>query len=162
MPNPFANLTLADVMPYILWGLGWLLFFFYLRGQLTPKRLLSIWETEGVLSGRQIMAWIIGLYGLYGRCTGRLSAADMEACFQAAYILFGIGGVVNAVSKYKPAPAQVNAGEMKVGEHASNVVVGVETTGTQLGPQPAPPAAPGKPAAEKDPREMSYGEILAS
>lgn len=74
----------------------------WLRKDLTPKLFLSIFETTGVLSARQILAWIIALFGLCMRAAGRLDNDGMEKCFEWATLLFGIGGAVKAVAAIKP------------------------------------------------------------
>jgi len=89
-----------------------LLLWLWLRKELTPKRFLSIWESDtGVLSSRQILAWVIAIYGMYGRYLGNLDNDGLGRCFEAAFILFGIGGLVQAAAKIKPATT-INAKEV--------------------------------------------------
>ena len=74
----------------------------YLRKDLPPDKFLSIWETDGVLSSRQILAWVIACYGMYMRYLGNLEDEGLWKCFEASFILFGIGGAVKAVAAIKP------------------------------------------------------------
>ena len=74
----------------------------WLRKELTPRAFLSIWQTDGVLSSRQILAWVIACYGMYMRYLGNLDNDGLWKCFEASFILFGIGGAVKAVAAIKP------------------------------------------------------------
>lgn len=97
-----------------LWVLGVFLLWLWLHKELTPKRFLSIWETDGTLSSRQILAWVTALYGMAmraamvtdaaGKVTPRLDNDGLDVCLQASFILFGIGGFVKAAEKIKPTP----------------------------------------------------------
>lgn len=110
-----------ELQSILLWGAGIGLVWFWLRKELTPKRFLTIFETDGTLSARQLLAWILALYGMSMRAAGRLDNDGLDVCLQASFILFGIGGAVKVAERIKPA-TQINAknvNDMNVGAASS-------------------------------------------
>ena len=99
----------AGVLPVVAWALAGLLLWLWLRRELTPKRFLSIWETDGTLSSRQILAWVVACFGMFMRAGGQFDNEGMQVCFECSFILFGIGGVVKAAGRLKPAANIVQA-----------------------------------------------------
>jgi hypothetical protein len=71
-------------------------------GGRTPARFLAIWETDGVLSSRQIAAWVLLLWSLFMRSAGRIDNEALRIGLEMVVVLFGIGGIVKAVGKVKP------------------------------------------------------------
>jgi hypothetical protein len=90
------------VWPLLLWVLPFAALAYWQRNTLTPAKALSIFESDGVLSARQILAWVVSLYGMLMRAAGRLDDAGLNACFQCSFILFGIGGLVKAAAVVGP------------------------------------------------------------
>ncbi|HEX8658249.1 MAG TPA: hypothetical protein VF690_11960 [Hymenobacter sp.] len=91
------------------WAAVLFLLWLWLRKELTPKRFLSIFETDGTLSSRQILAWVIAIWALGMRSADRITDDTLRIALEAVMVLFGIGGLVRAVDKYKPSTT-VNAG----------------------------------------------------
>ena len=102
---PVEALRTATILVLVVCAARWL------RKDLTPRRLLSIFETNGVLSARQILAWIIALFGLFMRAADHLDNQGMEQCFEWATLLFGIGGAVKAVAALKPTTVNAEKGD---------------------------------------------------
>lgn len=89
----------------------------WLRRELTPKRFLSIFETEGVLSARQLLAWVIAIWAMGMRSANRIDNETFATALESTWVLFGIGGIARAVEKYKPAPvvkAETKEGDVNV------------------------------------------------
>ncbi|RSK50132.1 hypothetical protein [Hymenobacter rigui] len=110
LPDTFFLYAVRLLVALLLW--------LWLRKELTPKRVLSIWESEGVLSSRQILAWVVALFGLFMRAADRIDNDALSHCFECSFILFGIGGAVQLASKIKPATtvnAKVDAENLNVG-----------------------------------------------
>ena len=96
-------------MPYLLfllhllaWVFLLLLLWLWLRKELTPRRFLSIFETDGVLSARQVFAWVVGVWALAMRTAGRIDNETFRYALESVWVLFGIGGLVKAVGAIKP------------------------------------------------------------
>lgn len=104
------------------WAVGLLILWFWLRKDLTPARFLSIFETEGTLSARQLLAWVLAIYGMSMRAAGRLDNDGLDVCLQASFILFGIGGAVKVADRIKPATT-VNAANVDAKVQANDVTV---------------------------------------
>ena len=105
---------LSFVLPVLAWAAGFLLLWLWLRHDLTPKKFLSIWETDGTLSSRQILAWVVAVFGMSMRAAGRLDNAGMEICFECSFILFGIGGAVKLADKIKLPGTEVTAKKAEI------------------------------------------------
>ena len=99
---------LLALLHLLAWVFLVLFLWLWLRKELTPKRFLSIWESDNVLSSRQILAWVLAIWALGMRSAGRIDNESFRYALESVWVLFGIGGAVKAVEKYKPAPT-VNA-----------------------------------------------------
>ena len=93
IPVYLVHAAFAAVVVVWLW--------FWLRKDLTPACFLAIWETDGVLSSRQIAAWVL-LWSLFMRSAGRIDNDALRIGLEMVVVLFGIGGIVKAVGKVKP------------------------------------------------------------
>lgn len=120
-----------DLQAVALWAIGLFCIWFWLRKDLTPARFLSIFETDGVLSSRQLLAWVLAIYGMAMRAAGRLDNDGLDICLQASFILFGIGGAVKLADKIKPATT-VNANNVQADVTAANVSVSTSTPSQTL------------------------------
>lgn len=119
------NITLPLLPDYLVTAAAWLalalLLWFWLRKELTAAKIISIWETDGCLSARQILAWVVVLYGLFMRAAGRIDNDGMESCFECGFILFGIGGAVKFAERIKPVTTTVNSKKTDISTDAVNV-----------------------------------------
>ncbi|SNC62176.1 hypothetical protein SAMN06265337_0618 [Hymenobacter gelipurpurascens] len=122
-----------------LWALGILLLWFWLRKELTPRVFLSIFETDGVLSARQILAWVLAIYGMAMRAAGRLDNDGLDVCLQASFILFGIGGFVKAAAVVKPSTT-VNARKIDAKIDTENMTMNGSASADEANVPPAPKA----------------------
>jgi hypothetical protein len=94
MPPLSAYLSptaLVDVTRALLWLALGLLFWLWIKRSLTPTRFLTIFESEGVLSVRLILATVVVLFTLCMQASERLSAALVEANYFLAGTLLGLG-----------------------------------------------------------------------
>jgi|GEM_PF-6073318 len=99
----FTFPTLPDsLLVFLAWLLPALLLFLWLRPVLTPAKALSLFETGGVLSARQLLAWVLAIYGLSMRAAGRLDDAGLENILQWVAALFAVGGLVKAAAVVGP------------------------------------------------------------
>ncbi|MET4106060.1 hypothetical protein [Hymenobacter sp. UYP22] len=119
------KITLPPLPESMLTAAGWLalalLLWLWLRKELTPTKIISIWETDGCLSARQILAWVVVLYGLFMRAAGRIDNAALESCFECGFILFGIGGAVKLAERIKPVTTTVNSKKTDIKTEAVKV-----------------------------------------
>jgi hypothetical protein len=74
-----------------LWGLLLGFACWWLRGTLTPAKFLSLFESEGVLSIRLVLAAVVVVFTLCMEAGGRLALAMVEANFFLAGTLLGLG-----------------------------------------------------------------------
>lgn len=105
MPTPWlppSPLTPYAVLSAGLWlllaGLLWL----WLRKELTPKRFLSIWESDGVLSTRLLGATALLVWAMSMYSAGRMQGADLESVLQWVGVFFAVGGAVKAAGALQP------------------------------------------------------------
>jgi hypothetical protein len=131
MPLTFPTLQ-ENHWHYLLGCSIALLLWLWLRHELTPAKVLSIFETDGTLSARQILAWVLAFYGMLMRAAGRLDNDGMKMCFDCSFILFGIGGAVKVADKIKP-PTTISA---------KTVTAEVKTDTTNIAPTETPAARP--------------------
>lgn len=113
---------LAGLFHYTAWVFAILVVFLWMRKVLTPAAVLSIWQTDGVLSARQILAWVISIYGMCMRSAGNLDNEGMRYCFEASMILFGIGAVPKVAERLK-APTTVKANTAEIDTKGGGVTV---------------------------------------
>jgi hypothetical protein len=118
---------LPAVPPVLYWIAGLLLAWRWLRRELTPRRVLSIFETDGVLSARQLLAWVLAVFGMCMLAAGRLNVEGLSSLLGWVVGLFGIGGIVKAAAAVKPA-ATVNAAQADV--HTRNTTINSTTAPT--------------------------------
>ena len=115
------SLSAADLIlcaRFALWGLLLGLSWWWLRGELTPRWLLSLFESEGVPSIRLVLAALIVLFTLCMEAAARLALAVVEANFFLAGTLLGLGTakiVGKAFAQRPPTPpAQIKTEKAEV------------------------------------------------
>lgn len=101
-----------------LWGLLLGLSCWWLRGELTPRWFLSLFESEGVPSIRLVLAAVVVLFTLCMLAANRLSLGTTEALFFFAGTLLGLGTaklVGKAFASRPPTPpAQIKTDKANV------------------------------------------------
>ena len=100
-----------------LWGLLLGCSFWWLRGALTPRWFLSLFESEGVPSIRLVLAAVVVIFTLCMQAAGRLALAVIEANFFLAGTLLGLGTaklVGKAFAARPPTPTNINAPKANV------------------------------------------------
>jgi hypothetical protein len=112
----------VDVARAVLWLLLGVSFSCWLKGTLTPERFLSIFESEGVLSIRLILAAIVVIFTLCMQAADRLAVALVEANYFLAGTLLGLGTakvVGKAFARRPPDPPAQIENKVKVGDNAT-------------------------------------------
>ncbi|OGX80850.1 hypothetical protein BEN47_06220 [Hymenobacter lapidarius] len=85
----------------LLWaGLAFLLWL-WLRRELTPKRFLSIWESDGVLSTRLLLATVLSGFGMAMYAAGRMDDGGLSQLLGWVTGMLAVGGVVKAAASLK-------------------------------------------------------------
>lgn len=108
---------------YLLGGLITALAFLWLRKELTPAKALSLFESEGVLSMRLVLAFAVVVFTLCMQAKGRLTTMMVEANYTLAGILLGlgVGKVVGKAFASRAPDTTVNAKKADV--HGEKITV---------------------------------------
>ena len=97
---------------YLLGTAITLLVWLWLRGELTPDWVLSLFCSEGKPSVRLVSAFVVLLYTLLMQAKGRLSLGMVEANYLFAGSLYGFGTVKlvgKAIANRRPPATTVQA-----------------------------------------------------
>lgn len=109
------------------------LVYWWLRSELTPRRVISIFETEGVLSARQILAWVLAIFTMCMLAAGRISPSQAESLLLIPLGLFGFGTLPKVADKLK-APTTVNARQVKAQVETDSLTMNGATVNDTIPP----------------------------
>lgn len=76
---------------YLAGALVFVAAWLFMRRELTPARVLSLFESENSLSIRLVLATVVVLFTLFMQAAGRLDTLKVEANYTFAGLLLGLG-----------------------------------------------------------------------
>jgi hypothetical protein len=92
------------VLPALWWVAGTTVLWAWLRGELTPKRFLSIWTSDGVLSVRLLGATVLLIWSMCMYSAGRMDDGGLGQVLGWVAGFFAVGGVVKVAGKLNGQP----------------------------------------------------------
>lgn len=98
----------------------------WLRGEMTQARFLSIWESDGVLSTRLLAATALLVWGMCMYSSGNMSGADLENVLQWVSVFFAVGSVAKAAGAIK-GDTTVNAKKADINTDGGDVNLNTRT-----------------------------------
>lgn len=93
-------------LPYLYGALAGLLLAAWLRGALSPRWVLSLFESEGVPSIRLVLAFVVVVYTLCMQQAGRLAQGAIDANYLLAAALLGLGTAKLIAKAYAQRPPE--------------------------------------------------------
>ena len=97
-----SPLPLYAVLSAGLWLLLAALLWLWLRKELTPKRFLSIWESDGVLSTRLLGATALLVWAMSMYSAGRMQDTGLGQVLTWVAAFFAVGSAAKAVGALQP------------------------------------------------------------
>lgn len=112
MPTTITLPSLAPlaypVATALLWGALVGMLWFWLRAELTPRKFLSIWESDGILSTRLLAATALLVWGMFMYSANRMDDAGLGQLLGWVTGFFAVGGV-SKVANALSSPTTVNS-----------------------------------------------------
>jgi hypothetical protein len=84
---------LEHLAPTALWALVMLLVLYNLRKAITATKALEIVSTDGVLSGRQVLAWVMAIWTMCMYYAERMSIEGVDKMFTIIVGMYLVGQV---------------------------------------------------------------------
>lgn len=105
---PSLASLLYPALNALLWGALVGMLWYWLRGELTPRKFLSIWESDGILSTRLLAATALLIWGMFMYSARRMDDAGLGQLLGWVTGFFAVGGVSKVANAFS-APTTVNS-----------------------------------------------------
>lgn len=121
VPSPWVTLLIWAV-PLLVWGGVAFMIYMLLRSELSPKRIVSLFESEGSLSIRLVLATVVVLYTLHMETKKDVNILLVEANLAFAATLLGLGAAKIVGKAFAERPPETTVNSKKTELHADKVV----------------------------------------